>query len=134
MFVFIGTDKHEVGSSGRMAYDCGIWKCHRIDRGRGGRHGTGTRFCTILLHRLCPVWKTNPIPWFCIRQWAEFLLFAGLLVAVSIIFSIMAYFYTYVDPDQLDKLFPDDDDNVDGSKSKKNETVYMTDMPKKTKM
>ncbi|XP_056610868.1 solute carrier family 15 member 2 [Triplophysa dalaica] len=68
------------------------------------------------------------------EQWTEFLLFAGLLVAVSIIFSIMAYFYTYVDPDQLDKLFPDDDGNVDGPKSKKNESVYMADMPKKTKM
>ncbi|XP_059503511.1 solute carrier family 15 member 2 isoform X2 [Stegostoma tigrinum] len=31
------------------------------------------------------------------EQWAEFLLFACLLFAVSIIFSIMAYFYTYVD-------------------------------------
>uniref|UniRef100_A0A8C8BRU3 Solute carrier family 15 member 2 n=1 Tax=Oncorhynchus tshawytscha TaxID=74940 RepID=A0A8C8BRU3_ONCTS len=40
-------------------------------------------------------------------QWMEFLLFAGLLVAVCIIFSIMAYFYTYVDLGELDKLFPD---------------------------
>lgn len=38
----------------------------------------------------------------------EFLLFAGLLVAVCIIFSIMAYFYTYVDPDHLDKMYKDD--------------------------
>ncbi|KAM6986615.1 solute carrier family 15 member 2 [Aplochiton taeniatus] len=40
-----------------------------------------------------------------LEQWMEFVLFAGLLVAVCIIFSIMSYFYTYVDPDQLDKLF-----------------------------
>uniref|UniRef100_A0A673JXG7 Solute carrier family 15 member 2-like n=1 Tax=Sinocyclocheilus rhinocerous TaxID=307959 RepID=A0A673JXG7_9TELE len=45
------------------------------------------------------------------EQWTEFLLFAGLLVAVSIIFSIMAYFYTYVDPDQLDKIFREDTDD-----------------------
>ncbi|XP_072436012.1 solute carrier family 15 member 2 [Chiloscyllium punctatum] len=37
------------------------------------------------------------------EQWAEFLLFACLLFAVSIIFSIMAYFYTYVTSEQLVK-------------------------------
>ncbi|XP_051998894.1 solute carrier family 15 member 2 [Xyrauchen texanus] len=52
------------------------------------------------------------------EQWVEFLLFASLLLAVSIIFSIMAYFYTYVDPDQLDKIFKEDadDGNVDSYK------------------
>ncbi|KAL0184619.1 hypothetical protein M9458_020315, partial [Cirrhinus mrigala] len=65
-----------------------------------------------------------------------FLLFAGLLVAVSIIFSIMAYFYTYVDPDQLDKMFGDEKDNekMKGVDSKKKEMLSMTDMPKQTKM
>ncbi|KAJ3592270.1 hypothetical protein NHX12_007398, partial [Muraenolepis orangiensis] len=43
-----------------------------------------------------------------LEQWAEFVLFACLLVAVSGIFSVMAYFYTYVDPSQLDKLYQDD--------------------------
>ena len=43
----------------------------------------------------------------CCLQWAEFALFACLLVAVCIIFSIMAYFYTDVDPSQLDKLYQD---------------------------
>uniref|UniRef100_A0AAY4BV38 Solute carrier family 15 member 2 n=1 Tax=Denticeps clupeoides TaxID=299321 RepID=A0AAY4BV38_9TELE len=42
-----------------------------------------------------------------LQQWTEFLLFGGLLVAVCIIFSIMAYFYNYVNPDQLGK---DNDD------------------------
>ncbi|XP_062390364.1 solute carrier family 15 member 2 isoform X2 [Sardina pilchardus] len=42
------------------------------------------------------------------EQWMEFLLFACLLVGVCIIFSIMAYFYTYVDPDHLDKMHGDD--------------------------
>lgn len=98
----------------------------------GGGMEQVSNFCKHL-HDFAQDGKTL-IPWFCDFQWAEFLLFAGLLVAVSIIFSIMAFFYTYVDPDQLDKVFPDDDGNVDSSKSKKNETVYMTDMPKKTKI
>lgn len=38
-------------------------------------------------------------------QWIEFLLFACLLLGVCIIFSIMACFYKYVDPDQLDKIY-----------------------------
>uniref|UniRef100_A0A8C4FH54 Solute carrier family 15 member 2 n=1 Tax=Dicentrarchus labrax TaxID=13489 RepID=A0A8C4FH54_DICLA len=43
-----------------------------------------------------------------LEQWKEFLLFAGLLLGVFIIFSIMAYFYTYVDPDELDKIYAGD--------------------------
>ncbi|XP_062908584.1 solute carrier family 15 member 2 isoform X1 [Mobula hypostoma] len=35
------------------------------------------------------------------EQWEEFVLFACLLIAVSIIFSIMAYFYTYVNAEEL---------------------------------
>nr|B0S6T2.1 RecName: Full=Solute carrier family 15 member 2; AltName: Full=Peptide transporter 2; Short=PEPT2 [Danio rerio] len=67
------------------------------------------------------------------EQWVEFLLFAALLVAVSIIFSIMAYFYTYVDPDQLDKLFKEDGDGGKVESSKKDE-LSLGDMPKQTKM
>ncbi|XP_068592759.1 solute carrier family 15 member 2 [Cebidichthys violaceus] len=48
-----------------------------------------------------------------LEQWKEFLLFAGLLLAVFIIFSVMAYFYTYVDPDQLDKKHREEDDDID---------------------
>ncbi|XP_073401392.1 solute carrier family 15 member 2 isoform X1 [Dendrobates tinctorius] len=36
-----------------------------------------------------------------LEQWAEFILFGALLVAVSIIFSIMGYFYVPVNPDDL---------------------------------
>ncbi|XP_054829564.1 solute carrier family 15 member 1 [Eublepharis macularius] len=36
------------------------------------------------------------------EQWAEYVLFAGLLIAVTIIFAIMAYFYTYVDPAEIE--------------------------------
>uniref|UniRef100_A0A674E8V3 Solute carrier family 15 member 2 n=1 Tax=Salmo trutta TaxID=8032 RepID=A0A674E8V3_SALTR len=58
-------------------------------------------------------------------QWMEFLLFAGLLVAVCIIFSIMAYFYTYVDPGELDKLFPD---------KTADDIMYLNSIEKRTKM
>ncbi|KAB5576994.1 hypothetical protein PHYPO_G00204890 [Pangasianodon hypophthalmus] len=68
-----------------------------------------------------------------LEQWTEFLLFAALLVAVSIIFSIMAYFYTYVDPDQLAKLAKDED-NMVKLKEKEKENMDMIDVPKSTKM
>lgn len=74
---------------------------------------------------------------FCPLQWTEFVLFAGLLVAVSIIFSIMAHFYTYVDPDQLDKLFKDETNecNMDDLKNdKEKESMNMNDIPNGTKM
>ncbi|XP_016304855.1 solute carrier family 15 member 1-like [Sinocyclocheilus anshuiensis] len=45
-------------------------------------------------------------------QWAEYVLFACLLVAVSIIFAFMAYFYTYIDPAEIEakcmELEPED--------------------------
>ncbi|XP_036400763.1 solute carrier family 15 member 2 [Megalops cyprinoides] len=59
-----------------------------------------------------------------LEQWVEFLLFASLLVGVSIIFSIMASFYTYVDPDQLDKMFRDDNKDKDDLKNK-TENAYL---------
>ncbi|XP_028835048.1 solute carrier family 15 member 1-like [Denticeps clupeoides] len=40
-------------------------------------------------------------------QWAEYVLFASLLLAVSIIFGIMAYYYTYVDPAEIEARFAD---------------------------
>ncbi|CAL1582147.1 unnamed protein product [Knipowitschia caucasica] len=53
------------------------------------------------------------------KQWTEYVLFASLLVAVCFIFSIMAYFYTYMDPAEIEAQFTndlkqdDDDDNDD---------------------
>lgn len=38
-------------------------------------------------------------------QWAEYVLFAALLVAVCIIFSIMAHFYTYINPAEIEAKF-----------------------------
>lgn len=45
-------------------------------------------------------------------QWVEFLLFACMLLGVCIVFSIMAHFYTYVDPDQVGQLSEDDDEDA----------------------
>ncbi|XP_077472714.1 solute carrier family 15 member 1 isoform X2 [Stigmatopora argus] len=53
------------------------------------------------------------------ERWAEYVLFASLLIAVCFIFSIMAYFYTYMDPTEIEAQFKknadDDDDKDDGS-------------------
>ncbi|XP_078258363.1 solute carrier family 15 member 1-like [Rhinoraja longicauda] len=39
------------------------------------------------------------------QQWAEYILFAALLMAVCVIFGIMARFYTYVDPTLVEAEF-----------------------------
>ena len=39
------------------------------------------------------------------NQWAEYILFASLLVVVSVIFAVMAYFYTYIDPTMIEAQF-----------------------------
>lgn len=38
-------------------------------------------------------------------QWAEYVLFASLLLVVCVIFSIMAYFYKYIDPAEIEAQF-----------------------------
>ncbi|RXN09985.1 solute carrier family 15 member 1-like protein [Labeo rohita] len=43
-------------------------------------------------------------------QWAEYVLFASLLVAVSIIFAFMAYFYTYMNPAEIEAQFTESED------------------------
>ncbi|XP_029385891.1 solute carrier family 15 member 1 [Echeneis naucrates] len=58
------------------------------------------------------------------KQWAEYVLFASLLVAVCIIFSIMAYFYTYIDPTEIEAKFrknEDEDKKDDKNKLPKTE-------------
>ncbi|XP_077435436.1 solute carrier family 15 member 2 [Vanacampus margaritifer] len=56
-----------------------------------------------------------------LEQWKEFVLFAVLLLAVCVIFSVMAHLYTYVNVEQLDKICgndqngqrsSDDDDDI----------------------
>ncbi|XP_026564146.1 solute carrier family 15 member 1 [Pseudonaja textilis] len=43
------------------------------------------------------------------EQWAEYILFAALLFAVTIVFAVMAYFYTYVDPAEVEAQFAEED-------------------------
>nr|QFR36152.1 peptide transporter [Lateolabrax japonicus] len=38
-------------------------------------------------------------------QWAEYILFACLLLLVCVIFAVMAYFYTYIDPTKIEAQF-----------------------------
>ncbi|OWK62907.1 Solute carrier family 15 member 1 [Lonchura striata] len=39
------------------------------------------------------------------KQWAEYVLFAALLLVVCVIFAIMASFYTYIDPNEIEAQF-----------------------------
>ncbi|MEQ2243388.1 hypothetical protein ILYODFUR_006645 [Ilyodon furcidens] len=57
-------------------------------------------------------------------QWAEYILFASLLVFVCIVFAIMAYFYTYIDPASIEALFV----NLEPEDKKKNLEMTKTDM------
>ncbi|NWQ87872.1 S15A1 protein, partial [Burhinus bistriatus] len=45
------------------------------------------------------------------EQWAEYVLFAALLLAVCIIFAVMAYFYTYVDPNEIEAQLDEEEKN-----------------------
>lgn len=40
-----------------------------------------------------------------VHKWAEYILFASLLVVVCIIFAVMGYFYTYIDPVKIESQF-----------------------------
>lgn len=42
---------------------------------------------------------------FLFSKWAEYILFASLLVVVCFIFAIMGYFYTYIDPVKIESQF-----------------------------
>lgn len=49
-------------------------------------------------------------------KWAEYILFASLLIVVCVIFSIMAHFYTYINPAEIEAQFMkkgDDNDEDD---------------------
>ncbi|KAF1481507.1 Solute carrier family 15 member 1, partial [Eudyptula minor novaehollandiae] len=53
------------------------------------------------------------------EQWAEYVLFAALLLAVCIIFAVMAYFYTYIDPNEIEAQLDEEEKQV-----KKDQDVY----------
>ncbi|RVE57946.1 hypothetical protein OJAV_G00204410 [Oryzias javanicus] len=63
------------------------------------------------------------------KKWAEFFLFASLLVAVCVIFSIMAYFYTYIDPTEIEAQFKekkeDSEEEEEKDEMKKTEVQMM---------
>ncbi|XP_039705089.1 solute carrier family 15 member 1 [Pteropus medius] len=44
------------------------------------------------------------------EQWAEYILFAALLLVVCVIFAIMARFYTYVNPAEIEAQFDKDEE------------------------
>ncbi|KAF1476208.1 Solute carrier family 15 member 1, partial [Pygoscelis antarcticus] len=53
------------------------------------------------------------------EQWAEYVLFAALLLAVCVIFAVMAYFYTYIDPNEVEAQLDEEEKQV-----KKDQDVY----------
>ncbi|KAM6286912.1 solute carrier family 15 member 1 [Spheniscus humboldti] len=53
------------------------------------------------------------------EQWAEYVLFAALLLAVCIIFAVMAYFYTYIDPNEIEAQLDEEEKQV-----KKDQDIY----------
>ncbi|XP_067843187.1 solute carrier family 15 member 2 isoform X2 [Heptranchias perlo] len=65
------------------------------------------------------------------EQWAEFILFACLLFAVAIIFSIMAYFYTYVDSEELNDKDEDKEEHIPPPPY---ENISLSTVDKQTKM
>lgn len=70
-------------------------------------------------------------------QWVEFLLFACLLLGVCVIFSIMAHFYTYVEPEQIAKLYSEDGDEMDDDAKdmkKKPQDMALEETSVKTKL
>ncbi|NWX43396.1 S15A1 protein, partial [Steatornis caripensis] len=64
------------------------------------------------------------------EQWAEYVLFAALLLAVCIIFAVMAYFYTYVDPNEIEAQL----DEEEKKKDKKDQDVYEKQAEADTRM
>ncbi|XP_071389295.1 solute carrier family 15 member 1 [Centroberyx affinis] len=61
------------------------------------------------------------------KQWAEYLLFASLLVAVCVIFSIMAHFYTYMDPAEIEAQFKKRDDEYEETEMVKKNSIKLHD-------
>ncbi|NWU36186.1 S15A1 protein, partial [Hylia prasina] len=55
------------------------------------------------------------------QQWAEYVLFAALLLVVCIIFAIMAYFYTYIDPNEIEAQFSKEEKEEDKKDQDDNE-------------
>ncbi|XP_043929623.1 solute carrier family 15 member 2-like [Protopterus annectens] len=75
-----------------------------------------------------------------LEQWAEFVLFAVLLLVVSIIFAIMGYFYRYVDPSELktddedEKVKKADDELKEHNGLPLYENVILNELVKQSKL
>ncbi|XP_056145064.1 solute carrier family 15 member 2 [Lampris incognitus] len=70
-------------------------------------------------------------------QWKEFLLFGVFLIFVCIIFSTMACFYTYVDPEQFDRIYLQDivrEEDDDDLKNQHTDNIYRDRVDKSTRM
>lgn len=65
------------------------------------------------------------------KQWAEYILFAGLLLVVCIIFAIMARFYTYINPAEIEAQFDEDEKK---KMAEKNNLYSMLEPVPQTKM
>lgn len=63
-------------------------------------------------------------------KWAEYVMFASLLVAVCVIFSFMAYFYTYMDPAEIEAQFRKKDGDDDEDKNAKLQKLEVEMMKK----
>ncbi|KAM5288071.1 solute carrier family 15 member 1 [Ctenodactylus gundi] len=57
------------------------------------------------------------------KQWAEYVLFAALLLVVSVIFAIMARFYTYVNPAEIEAQFDEEEKKKNLGKSDPSSTT-----------
>ncbi|NXB77949.1 S15A1 protein, partial [Donacobius atricapilla] len=55
------------------------------------------------------------------EQWAEYVLFAALLLVVCIIFAVMASFYTYIDPNEIEAQFSKEEKEEDNKDQDDNE-------------
>lgn len=75
-----------------------------------------------------------------LEQWAEFVLFAALLLVVSIIFAVMGYFHRYVDPSELitddgdEKKNKEDDEFKNQEGLPRYEDVVLDELTKNTKI
>ncbi|KAJ8350271.1 hypothetical protein SKAU_G00254010 [Synaphobranchus kaupii] len=65
------------------------------------------------------------------KQWAEYILFAALLMAVCVVFAWMAHFYTYVDPNEIEAQFHRDNFEKDNEKQNMKEEKDSICMEKK---
>ncbi|XP_008991684.4 solute carrier family 15 member 1 [Callithrix jacchus] len=65
------------------------------------------------------------------KQWAEYILFASLLLVVCVIFAIMARFYTYVNPAEIEAQFDEDEKKT---RLEKSNPYFMSEANSQTQM